>query len=65
MIFQRLEREIHGFLVGMGKAKQRTNEFVDRGGMVERFVETWGKVADTIEKRVVKRIEAGKESVMI
>lgn len=64
-LLERLDREIHGFLVDMGIAQQRTDEFVDQEGMVKRFMDAWGKVADEIEKKVMKQVEAGKREVAI
>jgi hypothetical protein len=60
-VYGRLDREIHGFLVDMGVAVQRTDEFVPQEGMVKRFMAAWGKVAEEIEKKVIKQVEAGKE----
>lgn len=60
-VLARLASEIHGLLVDMGLAQQRTDEFVPQEDMVTRFMDAWGRVADKIEAQVIKQVEKGKE----
>ncbi len=61
IIFDRLEREIHGLMVDLGLDEQRRDEFLDQEGMVKRFMEKWAKVVEKIEEKVIGQIERGKE----
>ena len=62
---ERLDREIHGLLVDIGIAEQRTDEFVDQEDLVKRFIQAWVKVVEKIEKKIMKQVEAGKMKVKV
>ena len=62
---ERLDREIHGLLVDIGIAEQRTDEFVDQEDLVKRCIQAWVKVVEKIEKKVMEQVEAGKTKVKV
>jgi len=64
-LYKRLEREVHGLLADLGLMQQRTDEFVDQEDIVKRFIQTWVKVVDKIEVKVIKQIEAWKTKVKV
>jgi hypothetical protein len=65
VVYERLEREIHGFLCDMGMAAQRTDEFIDQEELVKRFIVAWNAVVEKIKTDVMKQVEAGKMKVKI
>lgn len=64
-IFERLDREITGFLCDMGIMEQRTDEFIDQDKFVKKFMDKWTTALDKIEEKVMKQIDKGKTEVAI
>ena len=62
---ERLDREIHGLLVDIGIAEQRTDEFVDQEDLVKRFIAAGVMVVEKIEEKVMKQVKKGKMKVKI